>query len=73
MLKCNLDVIVEWNKIDKDEYLLAMQRSPIKDLEIKHLLKSALNSDCENYELLLKGIDASYYYEGYSEYKTSEL
>lgn len=73
MLKCNLGVIVEWSKIDKDEYLLAMQRSPIKDLEIKHLLKSALNNDCENYELLLSGIDASYNYEGYNEYKTSEL
>ena len=64
---------MDWSKIDKEDYLLAMERSPIKDLEIKHLLKAALTSDISNRIIYMKGIDTSYYYEGYAAYKTDEL
>ena len=73
MLKKELHLVVDWSKIDKEDYLLAMERSPIKDLEIKHLLKAALTSDISNRIIYMKGIDASYYYEGYAAYKTDEL
>ena len=73
MLKKELHLVVDWSKIDKEDYLLAMERSPIKDLEIKHLLKAALTSDISNRILYMKGIDTSYYYEGYAAYKTDEL
>ncbi len=73
MLKKELHLIVDWSKIDKEDYLLAMERSPIKDLEIKHLLKAALTSDINNRIIYMKGIDTSYYYEGYAAYKTDEL
>ncbi len=65
--------VVDWNRVDKEEYLSAMQRSVVKDLEIKALLKAALTDQINDRELYMKGIDVSYYYEGYSEFKTDEL
>lgn len=73
ILKKEIGYVVDWSKIDKDEYLLAMERSPIKDLEIKYLLKNALTDQTDNREVYMKGIDASYNYEGYDLYKTEEL
>ena len=71
ILKQELHVAVDWSKIDKSDYLAAMERSPIKDLEIKFLLKNALTSEVDNREVYMKGIDASYMYEGYDEFKLS--
>ncbi|WGZ89592.1 MAG: Fic family protein [Candidatus Thiocaldithrix dubininis] len=73
MLKSQIQQVVDWNQVDKEEYLSAMQRSPVKDLEIKHLLKQALTDQIHDRALFMKGIDVSYYYEGYSEFKTEEL
>lgn len=73
ILKRELRQVVDWNKVDKDEYLSAMQRSPVKDLEIKVLLKNALTDRIDDRALFMKGIDVSYYYEGYSEFKTEDL
>lgn len=73
MLKKELNLVIDWSKIDKDDYLLAMERSPIKDIEIKHLLKQALTDRVSDRELYMKGIDHSYYYEGYFVYKAEEL
>ena len=73
MLKTEIKQVVDWNLVDKDEYLSAMQRSPVKDLEIKVLLKQALTNQIHDRALFMKGIDVSYYYEGYSEFKTEEL
>jgi cell filamentation protein len=73
MLKNELKQVVDWNTIERDDYLMAMERSPIKDTEIKHLLKNALNDDINSADVFMKGIDASYYYEGYTLYKTKEL
>ena len=73
MLKAALHKVVDWSKVDKEDYLLAMERSPIKDIEIKHLLGAALTEDVDSRELYLKGIDHSYYYEGYNEFKAEEL
>lgn len=73
LLKKELGQVVDWSKVDKDDYLLAMERSPIKDIEIKFLLKNALTGDIHNREVYMKGIDASYYYEGYTVYKTGDL
>lgn len=73
MLKKELNLVIDWSKIDKDDYLLAMERSPIKDIEIKHLLNQALTDRVSDRELYMKGIDHSYYYEGYFVYKTEEL
>jgi cell filamentation protein len=73
ILKQEIQQVVDWNQVDKEEYLAAMQRSPIKDLEIKHLLKQALTDQIDDRALFMKGIDVSYYYEGYSEFKTEEL
>lgn len=73
MLKKGISKVVDWSKVDKEDYLLAMERSPIKDTEIKVVLKSALTSDINNRELYIKGIDHSYYYEGYTTFKTEEL
>ena len=73
ILKKEIGKVVDWSKIDKEDYLLAMERSPIKSLEIKELLKQALTSDINNREVYMKGIDASYNYEGYFSYKTDEL
>ena len=73
MLKKGISKVVDWSKVDKEDYLLAMERSPIKDTEIKVVLKSALTSDINNRELYMKGIDHSYYYEGFTTFKTEEL
>lgn len=73
MLKNETAQVVDWNLIDKNDYLLAMERSPIKDVEIKHLLKSALTNKINDREVYMKGIDTSYYYEGYFVYKATEL
>ena len=73
MLKKGISRVVDWSKVDKEDYLLAMERSPIKDTEIKVVLRSALTSDINNRELYMKGIDHSYYYEGYTTFKTEEL
>ena len=73
LLRKELGQVVDWSKVDKDDYLLAMERSPIKDIEIKFLLKNALTNDIHNREVYMKGIDASYHYEGYTVYKTKEL
>ena len=73
ILKKELNQVVDWSKIDKEEYLLAMERSPIKDTEIKLLLQSALTDQINNRQVFMKGIDASYQYEGYSTYKMEEL
>jgi cell filamentation protein len=73
ILKKELQQVVDWNQIDKEDYLSAMQRSVVKDLEIKHLLKHALTDQINDRTLFMKGIDVSYFYEGYSEFKTAEL
>ncbi len=73
ILKKELKKVVDWNAVDKDDYLLAMERSPVKDVEIKHLLKKALAGNIHDRELFMKGIDVSYFYEGYSEFRTGEL
>jgi len=73
ILKSTLNKVVDWSKVDKDDYLLAMERSPIKDLEIKHLLYEALTDKTDDREVYMKGIDYSYYYEGYATYKTEKL
>ncbi len=73
MLKQELQQVVDWNQVDKEEYLSAMQRSPVKDLEIKHLLKQALTDKIDDRALFMKGIDVSYFYEGYSQFRTEEL
>ena len=65
--------MIDWSKIDKDDYLLAMERSPIKDIEIKYLLKEALTDEINSREVYMKGIDHRYYYEGYSTFKAEEL
>ena len=73
ILKKEHQKVVDWNKIDKEDYLLAMERSPIKTIEIKELLRQALSSDIDNSEVYMKDIDASYNYEGYFTYKTQDL
>ncbi len=73
LLKKELGRVVDWSRVDKDDYLLAMERSPVKDLEIKFLLKEALTDDIHNREVYMKGIDASYHYEGYAVYRTEDL
>jgi cell filamentation protein len=73
ILKTELKQVIDWNMVDKEDYLSAMQRSPVKDLEIKVLLKEALTDHIDDRALFMKGIDVSYYYEGYSEFKTVEL
>lgn len=73
MLKSGIGQVVDWSKVDKEDYLLAMERSPIKDVEIKVLLKDALTSDVNSREIFMKGIDHSYYYEGYTTFKAEEL
>ena len=65
--------VVDWSKVDKEDYLLAMERSPIRDIEIKHILKNALTDDIHSREVYMKGIDHSYYYEGYTTFKTEDL
>ena len=72
ILKTEIGKVVDWSKIDKEDYLLAMERSPIKDIEIKYLLKEALTKETDSREVYMKGIDHSYYYEGYTTFKTEE-
>lgn len=73
ILKKELGKAIDWSIVDKEDYLLAMERSPIRDTEIKYVLRSALVDDTGDRELFMKGVDHSYYYEGYNLYKTSEL
>ena len=73
ILKKELGMVVDWTNVDKEDYLLAMERSPIKDIEIKHILQNALTDKINDREVYMKGIDHSYYYEGYAIFKTSEL
>jgi len=73
MLKTEIKQVVDWNLVDKEDYLSAMQRSVVKDIEIKALLESALTDKINDRALFMKGIDVSYYYEGYSQFKTEEL
>ena len=73
MLKSGIGKVVDWSRVDKEDYLLAMERSPIKDTEIKVLLGAALTDAVHSREVYMKGIDHSYYYEGYVTYKTEEL
>ncbi len=73
MLKKEIQQVIDWNAVDKVDYFLAMERSVVKDIEIKHLLKNALTEKINDRELYMKGIDVSYYYEGYSEYRVEDL
>ncbi len=73
ILKKELRQVIDWSLVDKNDYLLAMERSPVKDIEIKHLLRAALTNEINDREVYMKGIDMSYYYEGYTVYKTRDL
>ena len=73
ILKKEVKRVIDWNAVDKADYLSAMERSVVKDVEIKHLLKAALTEKVNDRELFMKGIDISYYYEGYSEYRVEDL
>ena len=73
ILKNEIGKVIDWSKVDKEDYLLAMERSPIKDVEIKVLLKCALTDETDSREVYMKGIDHSSYYEGYTTFKTEEL
>lgn len=73
LLKTEIGQVIDWSRVDKEEYLLAMERSPIKDIEIKYVLKKALTNKIHSREVYIKAIDHSYYYEGYTTYKTEEL
>lgn len=73
ILKTEIGKVVDWSMVDKEDYLLAMERSPIKDIEIKHILREALTDEVDSREVYIKGIDHSYYYEGYTTYKAEEL
>lgn len=73
LLKKEIGKVIDWSKVDKNDYLMAMERSPVKDIEIKYILFNALTSEIYDREIYMKGIDNSYYYEGYTEYKISEL
>lgn len=73
ILKKELGMVIDWSKVSKEDYLLAMERSPIKDIEIKYILKNALTDKIHDRELYMKGIDNSYHYEGYTAFKTEEL
>ena len=73
MLRKEIGMVIDWSKVDKEDYLLAMERSPIRDIEIKHILKAALTDQIDSREMYMKGIDHSYYYEGYTTFKTEEL
>lgn len=73
ILKKEIKNVIDWNQVDKSDYLSAMERSVVKDIEIKHLLKNALTGKINDRELFMKGIDISYYYEGYTEFRTEDL
>ena len=73
MFRCELCRTVDWSRIGREDYLLAMERSPIRDIEIKYVLKDALTDEIDSREMYMKGIDHSYYYEGYTAFKADEL
>ena len=73
IFRAELGMVVDWSLVDKEDYLLAMERSPIKDIEIKHLLKNALTDKVNDRQVFMKGIDHSYYYEGYTTFKAEDL
>ena len=73
MLKKEIGMVVNWSKVDKEDYLLAMERSPVRDIEIKHVLRPALTDQVNSREMFMKGIDHSYYYEGYTAFQTETL
>ena len=73
ILKKEIGRVVDWSQVDKEDYLLAMERSPIKDIEIKHILKNALTDKINDREMFMKGIDHSYYYEDYTTFKSEDL
>ena len=73
ILKSEIGMVIDWNLVDKEDYLLAMERSPIKDIEIKHLLKNALTDKIDDRQVFIKGIDTSYHYEGYATFKAEDL
>ena len=73
ILKVELKQCIDWSKVDKEDYLLAMERSPIRDIEIKHVLKAALTDKINDRTVFMKGVDASYHYEGYHAFKAEEL
>ncbi len=73
IFKREIGQVVDWSRVDKDDYLMAMERSPVKDIEIKHILREGLTNRINDRELYMKGIDNSYYYEGYTLYRTDEL
>lgn len=73
ILKNEIGRVVDWSRVDKDDYLLAMERGPVKDIEIKHILKNALTDEINSWEIYMKGIDNSYCYEGYVSFKTEDL
>lgn len=73
ILKKEINKVIDWNLVDKEEYLSAMERSVVKDIEIKHLLKNALTDKINDREIFMKGIDISYFYEGYTEFKINDL
>ena len=73
MLKTEIGKVIDWSKVDKEDYLLAMERSPIRDIEIKYVLKNALTDEIDSREMYMKGIAHSYYYEGYTAFKADEL
>ena len=73
LLKKEIGMVVDWSKVDKEDYLLAMERSPVRDIEIKHVLHAALTDQVNSREMFMKGIDHSYYYEGYTAFQTEKL
>lgn len=73
ILKKEIGQVIDWSKVDKEYYLMAMERSPVKDIELKFILKNALTDKVDSREVYMKGIDNSYYYEGYTTFKTEEL
>lgn len=73
ILKQELQMVVDWSKVGKEDYLLAMERSPIRDIEIKHILRNALTSETDSRDIYMKGIDNSYYYEGYNTFNAEDL
>ena len=73
MLKKEIGMVVDWSKVDKEDYLLAMERSPVRDIEIKHVLRAALTDQVDSREMFMRGIDHSYYYEGYTAFQTEKL
>ena len=73
MLKKEIGMVVDWSKVDKEDYLLAMERSPVRDIEIKHVLRAALTDQVNSREMFMKSIDHSYYYEGYTAFQTEKL